>query len=216
LDTKRDWRSTLATFRTGKVLLAWLAACVALAALLVALAPTERTLGEGIKVVYVHVALSWTGLTGLALTGLLGAALLVTGQRAWAAWAQTTGWVACGFFAAGLAMSLVAARVNWGGVFWQEPRTAASLRALAVAVIALSVAGWLGGRRWAGLLYLLPVALLGWSIQAAPLVLHPQNAVWSSPSAGIRLTFLALFALFSLAALGLVYYLTRPATLRDV
>lgn len=201
---------TLALFRTSRALLLGLAACLGLAALLVWLAPQEQTLGNGIKVVYVHVALVWTGLTALALTGLLGAALLITGQGRLARWAQSAGWVGCAFFAAGLLMSGVAARVNWGGGFWLEPRTVASLRALAVAVIAVGAAGWLQGRRWPGLLYMLPAAFMGWVVPATPLVLHPQNAVWSSPSLGIQGTFVGLFAIFGLAALALVIYFTRP------
>lgn len=200
--------------RTGKAFLGGLVACALVAALLVWLAPEERSLGAGIKVVYVHVALVWTGLTGLALTGLLGLALVISGDRRLANLAQTTGWVACAFFAAGLAMSIVAAKVNWGGMFWQEPRTAASLRALALGVLVLGAAGWLGGGRRQGLLYLLPAGLVVWSFPGTRLVLHPQSAIWSSPSVGIRFTFLAMFVVFSLAALQIVAYYARQSPVR--
>ena len=204
-----------AASRAGKAFLAGIAACALAAALLVWLAPEERSLGDGIKVVYVHVALVWTGLTGLALTGLLGLAVLVSGDRRLANLAQTTGWVACTFFAAGLTMSIVAAKVNWGGMFWQEPRTAASLRVLALGVLVLGVAGWLGGGRRQGLLYLLPAGLAVWSFPGTRLVLHPQSAIWSSPSVGIRFTFLALFVVFSLAALQIVAHFARQSPADD-
>ena len=46
----------------------WVFVIVALgvAAALVIFAPDEKTLGTGIKYVYIHVAMTWTGMTGLA------------------------------------------------------------------------------------------------------------------------------------------------------
>ncbi len=196
----------LTFFRARAVFLLTLAACALAAALVVWLAPEERTLGAGIKWVYVHVALVWTGLTGLALTGVLGAAWVALGGARFAPWAKTAGWVACAFFAAGLAMSVITARINWGGISWQEPRMAASLRALAAAVIVFGVAGWFGGARWVGALYVLPAVFVALTVPGARLVLHPQNAVMTSTSLGIQAAFLTLFALFGMAALGAVVY----------
>jgi hypothetical protein len=183
-----------------KWLLAISLALGGLAALVVWLAPDERTLGSGIKVVYVHVALTWVGMSAMAVAGLIGLVGLASSRATWLDWAQSIGWVGAGFFAGGLAMSLVAARVNWGGVFLAEPRAVASLAWLALGVIAFGGAGWLGRSRWAGALYALPLAAMAWSAGRTPMVLHPQSAIWSSPSVGIRLTFVLLFLLGSIAA----------------
>ena len=74
---------------------------MALAALLLWLAPAEQTLGSGITSVYVHVALTWTGMTGLIIAAVLGLAPIihisswrVDGAVAvavrWAKWRATT------------------------------------------------------------------------------------------------------------------------------
>ena len=57
------------------------AVLLALMALLVWVAPIEQSLGQGIKIVYVHVGLIWAGMLGFALNGLLGLVIAVTGSK---------------------------------------------------------------------------------------------------------------------------------------
>ena len=116
-----------AYFRSGKTTTAVLTTITILAALLLILAPTERTLGAGIKIVYLHVALIWTGMVGLLIAGLLGLALALTQRPSLLGWLQAVSWVGFGFFAVGTVVSLIAEIVNWGAVFWSEPRTASIL-----------------------------------------------------------------------------------------
>ena len=67
---------------------------LAAVAAIVWLAPEEKTLGPGIKSVYVHVALTWTGMTGLTIAGLLGIGAAITNGGRLSRWAQMAGWVA--------------------------------------------------------------------------------------------------------------------------
>ena len=83
-----------------------LIAIIILSAILLWLAPAEQTLGQGIKVVYLHVALIWTGMTGMVLAGLLGLAVLISGRFGLEKWTHTLGWVAFAFFLGGIGMSL--------------------------------------------------------------------------------------------------------------
>ena len=69
----------------------------------------------------------------LSLLGLLGLGVLATANETLQGWSQAIGWVGLVFFAAGIGMSVIAASVNWGGVFWAEPRFQATFRVLAVA-----------------------------------------------------------------------------------
>lgn len=183
---------------------------ILLASLLLWFAPLERTLGAGIKIVYIHVALIWTGMTGLALLGILGLGILLTAQQKLQAWTQTIGWVALGFFAAGIGISTIAAKVNWGAVFWQEPRTVAMLQVLAVGIIVQVANSWPIWPRLKGLFSVLVVAFLSWSLLNTPLVLHPRNPARTSPSLGIQLSFFGLFLLSCLAASWLVLYFQQP------
>jgi len=107
-----------------------------LAAGLVIIAPDERTLGSGIKPVYVHVGLTLAGMAGLIIAGALGLFGLLSSRNRFHAWMLATGRVGLLLYAAGVAASLVAAHVNWGGVTLEEPLLRMSVMLLGVAWIA--------------------------------------------------------------------------------
>ena len=176
-----------------------LAGLAGLAAVLLLLAPAEQTLGTGITSVYVHVALTWAGMTGLIVAAVLGLTTAFVGRTGLQDWAYTVAWVGLGSFAAGLAMSALAAGINWGNVFWQEPRFNSALQILAVALIVQFVNSLPIPYRVRGALQALPALMLVWLTSTTPLVLHPGNAARTSPSAAIRFTFLGLYALCCLA-----------------
>lgn len=190
----------------GNRLAGWVivAAVIGLAGFLLWLAPEEQTLGTGIKSVYVHVALTWTALLGLISAGLIGLALAVFSKPSWLGVASTVTWVAIAIFAAGLVMSFVAAGINWGGFFWQEPRTNSAIQILVAALIVQGATRFSIPYRLKGALYFLLLIFMFWSILSIPDVLHPGDAARTSPPA-IRFTFYGLFVLFSLAAGWLVW-----------
>lgn len=180
-----------------------------LSILIVGLAPTERTLGAGIRVVYVHVALIWTGIVGLGIAGALGLMTAVFPRPPLVRWLRVIGWVGFGFFFAGTAVSLWAEVVNWGAIFWQEPRTAAILQVVAAAVIVQVAQVWRVETRLQGILHLLLAGFMLWAMGGAELVLHPGNPVGTSDAWTIRSTFYGLFALSAIAALWLTLHLAR-------
>ncbi len=190
---------------------AWtiLASILAAAAIVVFVAPEERTLGEGMRMVYVHVALTWTGIAGFVVAGLIGVVLAIAPRPSLQSWMRTVGWVALLFFAAGWVTSALASQVNWGGVFWDEPRMAATMTGLAAALIVQIVNGWLRWTRAQGLLAVGLGVFLVLSVRSAPLVLHPGNPIATSSSLAIQLTFVGLFALMNLAAIWAVWFLRK-------
>jgi hypothetical protein len=166
-----------------------------LGAAVVLLAPTERTLGEGIRWVYVHVGLVWAGTVALGVAAAGGLAALATGRMAIARWVRATWGAGLLAFGCGIAFSMVAARVNWGAVALNEPRMAASLRFVAIAVIVHVLAGWIARPRVTGLLAATTFALLVWDVGGAQLVMHPRDPIRSATSAPIQWTFAASFAI---------------------
>ena len=186
-----------------------LAVIVALAAALLWMAPAEQTLGSGITSVYVHVALTWAGMTGLLIAAALGLAAAMLGRPGLQDWAHVVAWVGLGSFLAGLVMSALAAGINWGNVFWQEPRFNSVLLVLALGLI-VQIANTLTiNYRQRGVLQAIPAAALIWLMTVTPLVLHPGNAARTSPSAAIRFTFFGLYILCCLAGLWLVLAIRR-------
>ncbi|WP_420627220.1 hypothetical protein [Candidatus Leptofilum sp.] len=180
-------------------------------ALLVALGPEERTLGGGIRSVYLHVGLIWAGLVGFGGTAVLGLGLLITAKVSWLRWLSPAGWVALGFYAAGIFMSMVASADNWGAVFLQEPRMAASLNGLAVAIILLIVGSWQPWLRVRGALAASIIFILLWFNLRAELVLHPPNPIANSDATPIQFTFLLATALFVGLAAWFVWLLRKTS-----
>jgi len=170
-------------------------ALVALGSAVVLLAPAERTLGEGIRWVYVHVALVWAGTLALALAAVSGLAVLSSGRTPAGDWAHALWRAGLVAFALGIGFSMVAARVNWGAVYLAEPRMAASLRFLAVAVIIEVVATWLARPRATGFLAIATFALLLWDVGGAQLIMHPRDPVRTGTSTAIQWTFGISFAI---------------------
>ncbi len=183
------------------------------AAVLVLIIPGERTLGDGLRIVFIHAALIQTGAIGLIGAGLLGLAAAFSGREGAAGWARTVGAVALTFYFGGIATSLIAAQINWGGLGLDEPRMAAGLRTLAVAAIVQVLAAWLpaseAGRRLDGLLRAALATFLVWATASAPLVLHPRNPIGASPSLAIQASFYALLATTLLAAGWVIVRLRR-------
>ena len=200
-------RSLPSWIHSREITLAVLGSIFLLSAVVVGMAPTERTLGDGIRVVYVHVALIWTGMLGLALGGILGLVLLLSARQETARWLAPLGRIAFGFYLASSLVSLVAQQVNWGGISWNEPRTGAMLQLLAVALIVQILSGWVQDGRIQGGLHAFLGLFLLWSWRTTPLQLHPENPVGTSTSATIPLVFYGLFALSAVAATWLTLHL---------
>lgn len=194
----------------------WLIAGITalMAAVVVLVAPRERTLGDGIRAVYIHVPFVWTGMVGLAASGVVGLALAITGRARLHAWLRAIGWVTLGALVAALLTGMVAAQINWGGVFWDEPLMILLVRALLIFAAAHIAGGWLPSVRLSGLLVSAASAIIMLMLRFSPQILHPGNAVASSSSVGIRLTFGVMFALLITVA-GYVVVLVRKRILLD-
>lgn len=192
--------------RSRRVTVSALAAIAVLALALIVLAPTERTLGEGIRIVYLHVALIWTGMLGIVLAGVLALPVLFVGRQRLARWMETIARFALGFYAVSGLVSLVAQQINWGGIAWQEPRTSTMLQLLAFFLILQVVKSWLDSARLKAGLNLLMAGVLLWSNWSTPLQLHPEDPIGTSSSPAIRFTFYLLFGLLALAATWMVFY----------
>lgn len=197
--------------RLSDNLLFWLvvAGLLTTAVFFLILAPEEATLGSGIRSVYVHVSLMWTGMVGLAVTAVVALLALLTNSPRFAGWLAPFSWVAAGFYTAGVVTSAIASRVNWGNIFWQEPRMAAAFNNLALVVIVVALNVWLPWPRLRALLLILLPLGVAWFTWRAPLVLHPRNPIFSSEATGIQLAFIGMFLLMAGLAAWIAWRLVR-------
>jgi len=188
-------------------LLPWLlvAGIVVVGAVVITLTPAEATLGQAVKVVFVHVAFSRAGAIGLYIAGLAGLAVLARPSERLAWWMQAVGWAGLILFAIGFIVSGVAQMISWGGITLQEPRVAAGANVLAVALIAQIAALWLPWWRVEAVLRILVAVFQAWVSLTTPNVLHPAGAITGSTSGALRLSSTVLLLLALLLGAWIVW-----------
>ncbi len=179
------------------------------------LAPEERTMGVTIRPVYLHVAATVAGMMLLYLAGALGlirTAGLAPRSEPWVRRFWAAGTI---MFGLGYGLSLLAAHVAWGGIFWAEPRVRASFGVLAVGMLTWAVAPRITERAGGHLLW--PAALAGMitMLATAPRVIHPESPIQDVTPMNIKATFYGLTAVMLLVGWSLVQMLSGEATTPD-
>lgn len=168
------------------------------------LSPEERTLGAGIKPVYLHVSLTWTGMVFFLFSAILGIVVLIWGNRQLSCWQRNFFLVAVLFFGVGFIISMYASWVNWGGIPWQEPKIRNALNVLVSGIGIWYLRELIKLERVKGVLGIVPVIYLIIGGRSPQMVLHPDSPVATSPL-GIRGTFYILFGLALLLAAWLLW-----------
>jgi len=126
--TPHSWEYTADRSAVGTV--AWNVLIVGLLALAIGaiflLAPTEQTMGQAQRIVYIHVSVAWLGLLGLLVMAASGTGYLVRRDLAWDHWLQAAGelgWLCCGLT---LITGSLWAHEAWGTWWEWDPRLTTS------------------------------------------------------------------------------------------
>jgi hypothetical protein len=164
-------------------------------ALVTALAPLEKTLGANARLVYFHGAWVWAGkiaFAAAAFSGLLGLVLKKTG---WQRYSQALGWVGMVFWLTYLPLSLYVQKVNWGGIFWDEPRWRVPLMFGIVGLLLQIGLVLMNDLRFTSAANLVFGALLWWFLGSITNVLHPDSPIFGSNAVRIQVFFVILLLL---------------------
>jgi len=158
-----------------------------------ALMPAEKTLGQVIKVVYLHGALSRAGMLGFVAAGAAAIVYLVRPSEGLIRWAQAlliSGW---GFWTAHFLVSMPATRLTWGPwIAWGEPRVTMSLQVIAAGAVVIGIIWLVREPKFTALaIALLALAFLFLAANTGVLR-HPLDPIGLSPSARLRLIYLLL------------------------
>ncbi len=193
------------------------AACIAVAALILALLPPEKIIGQVIKIVYLHGALSRAGMIGFWAAALTGALFLMRPRVALLRWSQgllLSGWA---YWTAHFLVSMPATRLTWGPwIAWGEPRVTMTLQIMAAGLIVIAVNHLIGHARFTAVAnLLLGIAVLFLVIQTGVLR-HPLDPIGTSPSAMLRLIYLLLLLPVMAAMWLTAWRLTEAAIVRDI
>ncbi|MCX6031493.1 MAG: hypothetical protein NT169_19610 [Chloroflexi bacterium] len=170
-----------------------LALCAALAGLILALMPAEKTLGPVIKLVYLHGALSRGGMLGLIAAGGVGLAYLVRPRPALARWTAGLALSGWGFWVLHFIVSMPATRLTWGPwIAWGEPRVTMTLQVIGVGLAVLIVSRLVDSTAFTAAANLLLGATVALLVGRTGVFRHPLDPIGESPSATLRLIYLAL------------------------
>ena len=173
-----------------------------------ALAPLENTLGGNIRLVYLHGAWVWAGLGSFAAAAISGLLGLIFHSQKWHRWSRAFGLTGLAVWLTYLPMSLLVMQMNWGGLYFDEPRWRIPFT-FAVTGVLLQAGLWLLGKPVVtSLANSLFAAALFRGLFGAENVMHPDSPVFTSPSTTIRLYFGILLILAYLAAgfLAAIFY----------
>ncbi len=179
-----------------------------LAAVLVYLLPPEQTLGNIIKIVFLHGALVQTGLVAFSVAGLLGLAYLICKQESLYQWCLAAQKTAVVVWIAYALSSMIATYMAWGvAIAWDEPRVQASAKVLVAGVAFLILTLFVNHRQFTAVVNVV-MAVLAWVLtKSAIVVRHPFNPIGNSDSATLKWFFVAIFAVVLLMAIQLTRWL---------
>lgn len=201
--------------RKRRLFLVLLLACVVAAMVILLLMPLEKTLGQVIKIVYLHGALSRAGMLGLISAGVAGVAYLVTKRPVLAAWTRgllLSGWL---FWVAHFVVSMPATRLTWGPwIAWGEPRVNMTLQLIAAGLVVILISWMIKDTRFTAFAAALLALAVGWLAFSTGVLRHPLDPIGSSPSATLQLVYLGLLIPI-IAAMALVAWRLTWETNRE-
>ena len=178
--------------------------------------PPEQTLGNVIKVVFLHGALVQTGLVAFTVAGLLGLAYLARNGESLYQWCLAAQKTAVIVWVAYALSSMTATYLAWGvAIAWDEPRVQASAKVLGACLAFLPSTLFGNHRRFTAVINVMMAALAWGLIKSAIIVRHPFNPIGSSDSATLKWFFVAVFAVVLTMAIQLARWLHVNGQLSD-
>lgn len=172
-------------------------------ALVTAIAPVERTLGENARLVYFHGAWVWAGKIAFGAAAIAGLVGLLRSSQVWQKVSLSLGRTGLFFWLTYLPLSLYVQQVNWGGIFWDEPRWRIPFMFGVVGVLLQIGLALIDDYRIASFANLIFGGALWWLLGSIQNVLHPDSPIAQSGALDIKV-FFGLLVLISLVFGGLL------------
>ncbi|HEY86051.1 MAG TPA: hypothetical protein G4N96_13165 [Chloroflexi bacterium] len=183
------------------------AALLVLLALLLWFSPAEKTLGQAVKLVYLHGALVRSAVVLFLVSLPVNLAALFSPssmRKNWLCRGKALVWGAIAVWLAHTLFSMVTTYATWGiFIAWSEPRTRFTFTAAGVSLLLVVAAYLIDSPRFSALVF---VALAGVVVGLLPqlgLLRHPFDPIATSSSTAIR-AFYAAILTDALAMSGLL------------
>jgi hypothetical protein len=157
------------------------------------LSPAEQTLGQTVKLVYLHGALVRASMVLFVVSLPINVVALVAGRSSWSVWGKALTWAAVAIWLVHTFFSMITTFAAWGVfIAWFEPRTRFTFTLAVTGLIIVAISRLVDDARFSSLAYLL---LAGLTLGLAPrlgAIQHPLDPISSSPSNAIRVYYLAI------------------------
>jgi hypothetical protein len=166
----------------------------------VVLAPAETSLGNLVKLVYVHGALVWSGLLAFSVAGVLGAIALVARNQIWYRGVESAALVALVVWTLYVISAMIVTGLTWGQIIaWNEPRVRATGLILLAALVSYLAVRMVKQPSFAAIVSVV-LGIASWlAVKQADVIRHPQDPIGTSGSAAIQ----GYYGLIVLATAGL-------------
>jgi hypothetical protein len=173
---------------------------------LAAIGPQEKTLGENVRIVYLHGAWVLAAEFSLALAALAGLLGILARRGRLRAWSQALGRTGIIFWVIYLPLSLWAMQANWNGLFLSEPRFRVAFIFAVTGVLLQFGLALLSRPTLTSLANFLFFAALLIALRQAGYVMHPPpSPIFGSGVLPLQLYFIGMIFL----TLSAAYFLTR-------
>ncbi|MDP2975873.1 MAG: hypothetical protein Q8N45_06615 [Anaerolineales bacterium] len=172
--------------------------------------PQEKSLGDNVRIVYLHGAWVLTAQINILAAAVMGLIGLLTRREAAQRWSQAFGRTGIIFWVTYLPLSLWAMQANWNGLFLAEPRfRVAVIFAIAGVLLQIGLA-IIDKLPWTSLANLAYAISLNFVLNGAGNVLHPPpSPIFNSGNLKIEVFFIVLILLTLLAAWQLTRWWLR-------
>jgi hypothetical protein len=171
---------------------------------LVWLSPTEQTLGQTVKLVYVHGALVRSAIMLFAIGIPVNLGGLVRLTENWLAWGKAVVWAAALIWLAHTLFSMITTYAAWGlFIAWYEPRTRFTFILAGVSLVIIGAAWFVDDARFTALVFAILGGLVLGLMPQLGVLQHPLDPIGTSTSDSIRL-FYAAILIISMGLAGLL------------
>ena len=198
-----DYNHTMSRFKSPFF---WFILALFTTAALTALGPQEQSLGENIRIVYLHGAWALTAETALGLSAAAGLLGILFRREKLHRWSAALGCSGLSFWVMYLPLSLWAMQTNWNGLFLTEPRFRVAFIFAVTGVLLQIGLALLARPVFTSLFNVLFFAALRIGLSQAEYIMHPlPSPIINSGVLSLQLFFIGITFLTMAAA----YFMTR-------
>ena len=168
---------------------------------LTALGPQEKSLGNAVRIVYLHGAWALTAETALGLSAAAGLLGILFRREKLQRWSAAMGYSGLFFWVTYLPLSLWAMQANWNGLFLTEPRFRVAVIFSVTGVLLQTGLTLLAKPAFTSLFNVLFFVALRIGLSRADYIMHPPpSPIFNSGILALQLFFIGILFLTMVSA----------------